>query len=111
MMTTITLPDHISFEEIAAKWCDLEFINEFISHDIGLETYIHFSSGGQMMYFYIMEYSPSCCGANIDYDGPVAYIYLNDRRITVLSEHVCSNLFNEDVFKPILDFIKERSNV
>lgn len=89
-MNTITLPDTISFEEIALKWCDiLDFPDamgiSFVGKGTKINSFTFFSSklSGDVFGYSAADYYPS------------------DRKIIIL---------NEEKFQPILDFIKERSN-
>lgn len=91
MSNVITLPDHISFEEIAAKWCSLSVWTE----------------RGICFYQPKKKQKPSICfreymeGIRSVLTEDVAEFYPSDRKIFIN---------DEEKFQPILDFIKENSN-
>lgn len=83
----ITLPDYISFEEIAAKWC------EDNRNGIG------FTTRKDVENYIVYEFICFCDEAVGEYK-PADY-YPSNRKIFIK---------NEEKFQPILDYIKERSN-
>jgi hypothetical protein len=92
MSNTITLPDHISFEEIALKWCSLSVWKE-------RGFYFYQSKKKQKLSICFREYEEDC-GESV-YAGEVAEFYPSDRTIII---------HDEEKFQPILNFIKERSH-
>ena len=91
MPNTITLPDHISFEEIALKWCEWRK---------GGNSYLSFnkSSDGIEVTFSMhdLEYDLSEC-------LPIALFVISEKKFIIEDGE-------EKKFQPILDFIKEKSN-
>jgi hypothetical protein len=79
-MNTITLPDHISFEELADKWCEENYDNAI---RLRYETY-----------FFVIYKERFC---------KLSALFHPDTRSFEIE--------NEEKFQPILDYIKERSNV
>ena len=90
MSNTITLPDHISFEEIAGEWCEksLDYAITFNKTFNGkfYKQFVH--------HFYL--------GSEFSAQRVVAKFFPADLKIDIK---------NSEKFQPILDYIKERSNV
>ena len=91
MSNTITLPDHISFEEIAAKWCynDDEVIRAFPDR----YEFVYFGIDGEC-----------CCEAEL-FSKTVGIFYFDSRKFCF------SNDTDYESLRYVVSFIKERSNV
>lgn len=88
MSNTITLPDTISFEEIAEIWCkDFEYQRavRFMFSQIG---FFEFSVSRDKSFSYV--------------EGNIMAIFIPYARTLSIK--------NSEKFQPILDYIKERSN-
>lgn len=89
-MNTITLPDNISFEELAAKWCS--YNTEWSSNAI-----IYFEGIWELVHFYSKENGAFCDS-----------VFTVDMKTRELEEDRYHG--EPELAKPILDYIKERSN-
>lgn len=90
-MATITLPDNISFEEIAAKWCSHN--TEWSSNAID-----YYAGRWELVYFYSKQDTAFC--------DSVFTVDMKTRELEEVRGHG-----EPELAKPLLDFIKERSNV
>lgn len=94
MYKSITLPDNISFDEIAVKWCEHRDDDDYAG-------YLSFNkdSDGIKITFGIHTYWEEDFTECI----PIAWFVINERKFKIDDDY-------EEKFQPILDFIKERSN-
>jgi hypothetical protein len=88
-MSTITLPDNISFEEIAGEWCEQSLASAItFNKTFNGKVYMKF-----VEYFYF--------GESYSAQRGVADFFPADLKIDIK---------NSEKFQPILDYIKERSH-
>ena len=95
MSNTITLPDNITFEEIAAKWCaiyDCLYCTGITFYKLKKKKKIEIVNCFEI---YEGNYRGDVCSKS------AADYYPSDRKILIR---------DEEKFQPILDYIKERSN-
>lgn len=85
---TLTLPDNISFEEIALQWCQVDSDNAIY--------YVSWNC------YRFMKYEDSDYGD----DEVIAEFYPHDRKLLIGDSY-----YKQAQFEFVLDYIRERSNV
>lgn len=105
-MDSLILPDTITFEELAAKWCADEWLRQLENDCLFFNALIH-STSQQEMKFYLQEFTLGDNNWELENQEAIACLDLNSRHLCVTSHN---SFEHDDLFQPILNYIKERSH-